>query len=158
MVFYADTILAHHDAEKIINSPDRGNKNLTLTFPVREGKIIASGLVFNDEDEFSYQGKMYDVISSKKEKDRITFICYSDSRESDLNQNLCAKIDSEQDDPTQKQKGASYIKFMLQDLSIGSKLVYTIYNRTTKVSLPRAVNRYQAFIFRTIVFPPPELS
>jgi hypothetical protein len=132
---------------------DSGDK-ATITFPIRDGRIIASGLIFNDEDEFTYQGKMYDVISSEKSKDHITFKCYSDNKETELTQNLKDKVDSEKDAPVQKQKG-SLLKIWIQYTAASPQhfcfsnhkfVAYTSIYQTT----------LQPFVYRAIVSPPPE--
>ena len=156
IIFCADILEAKHEATDIVENADR-NKELvtTLTFPFRDGTVLAADLTFNDEDEFTYQGKMYDVISSEKANGQITFKCYTDNKEASLTQNLREKIDSEKDGPAQKQKG-SLIKKLPQYISATEeRLCFS--TCTSRIYSIAYQNGHQSFVYRTIVSPPPEL-
>ena len=156
VIFNFDILEAKRDAMHFIENAYKDEESITtLTFPIKEGKLIAQGLIFNDEDEFTYQGRMYDVISSEKSKDQITFRCYTDDKETELTQNLRDKVDSERDAPAQKQKGISFFKIALQYTSV-SEQQFCFLTQTSSAYSTVYRNRLQAFIHRTIISPPPE--
>ena len=55
-----------------------------LEFPAQNGKIIHDKFEWEEGDEFSFAGSMYDVIEMKVEKDKVVFTCLEDKRENDL--------------------------------------------------------------------------
>ncbi len=156
IIFCADILEAKHEAIEIVENADRNKEQVTtLTFPYRDGTVLAADLTFNDEDEFTYHGRMYDVISSEKTNGQITFKCYTDSKETSLTQNLKEKIESEKDSPAQKQKG-SLIKMLPQYIAVAvDGMCFTTY--TTRIHSGSYQNGSQSFVYRTIVSPPPEL-
>ena len=155
IIFCADILEAKHEAIEIVENADRNKEQVTtLTFPYRDGTVLAADLTFNDEDEFTYHGRMYDVISSEKANGQITFKCYTDNKETTLTQNLREKIDSEKDGPAQKQKG-SLLKMLPQYTAVSTErfcfstctsLIYSIIYHCS----------HQSFVYKTIVSPPPE--
>ena len=156
IIFCADILETKHEAIEIVENADRNKEQLTtLTFPYRDGAVLAADLTFNDEDEFTYQGRMYDVISSEKSNGQITFKCYTDNKETALTQNLKEKIDSEKDGPAQKQKG-SLIKMLPQYIAV-SIAKHCFSSCTSLIYSIAYQNGHQTFVYGTIVSPPPEL-
>lgn len=132
------------------------DKIISLSFQLHQGKIVASDLVFEDDNEFSYQGRMYDVISTQKYKDHIVFKCYTDSKETILNKDLSDNVDAGRD-KTSQHKEDSLIKVLFQDLIVNEFDVnYFFYKNTTPTAL-RYQSIQQAAIYKAIVSPPPEL-
>jgi hypothetical protein len=157
IVFCADMIEAKHEASEYVNDANKNDDRVTvLTFPVRDGKIVASNLIFNDEGEFTYQCKMYDVISTERGKNQITFKCYTDDKETGLNQNLCNKIDSDKNMPSQKHRNNLLIKLLTHSFTINSKLAYCFAVHISTTYRLIYQNSQQSFIYRIIVSPPPE--
>ena len=156
IIFCADIIEAKHEAAEIIeNSVENKEQVTTLTFPYRDGTVLSTDLIFNEADEFTYQGRMYDVISSEKSNGQITFKCYTDNKETALNQNLKEKIDSEKDGPAQKQKGSLITKLPQCTAVSMERLCFS--SCTLGIYSIVFPNRHQSFVYRTIVSPPPEL-
>ena len=156
LIFSFNILEAKRDALNFIENADKDYEHVTtLTFPIKEGKLMAQGLIFNDEDEFTYQGRMYDVISSEKSKDHITFRCYTDNKETELTQNVRDKIDSDKDAPAQKQKGTFFLKIVLQHTPVCVQQ-FCFYIPISSAYSVVYYYRPQPFIYRTIVSPPPE--
>jgi hypothetical protein len=64
---------------------------VTLTIPSKELKTI----VWHDGGkEFSYKGKMYDVVKSEQIENAITYYCIDDSKETNLFANLDEHINA----------------------------------------------------------------
>jgi hypothetical protein len=159
IILYASILGARVDAADFIKDPDQiKEKAVTLTFPVKDGKLIATGLVFDDEDEFSYQGRMYDIISINKSKDHISFTCYSDTKETELDQNLCDKIDTDREAPAQKHKGFSLLKILLPYLNPAQSDKVHSCELASVGTIPAYTKSYRSFVFKPIISPPPELT
>jgi hypothetical protein len=61
-------------------------KNLTkLTFKKAE---VNSLVAWEEEHEFSFNGQMYDVVSTQMDTDSISYWCWPDDKESQLNESL----------------------------------------------------------------------
>lgn len=76
--------LKENAAERII----AGDKNSSITMVVlaeKEFKEGVSELKFFDENEFSFKGKMYDIIKKENRNDSVYFYCLADLEEDDLN-------------------------------------------------------------------------
>lgn len=58
---------------------------VVLTFSKSEVQRL---LHWERDDEFEYRGKMYDVVKVKAHGDRISYLCWPDEPESELNQKL----------------------------------------------------------------------
>jgi hypothetical protein len=137
---------------------DKDPKNtVSLTFALCGGRALASGLTFTDDDEFVYQGRMYDVISESKAKGRVTYTCYADSRETELNQDLFKMIDSDQDLSSQRHKNSLPLKDVPKD--------YTNYIGKVHCFLPEAsirsvyginTDKFYYSAVKTVFSPPPE--
>ena len=62
---------------------------IALAIPAAE----INDLLWQDENEFSYKGKMYDVVRSERSADKSTvYYCLNDTKEEALNANLNAHI------------------------------------------------------------------
>jgi hypothetical protein len=115
-VYYTDILAAKHEAEVFIWGHDsRSEKVVFLSFPLCDGQPTADGLSFDDEDEFVYQGRMYDVISSVRRDGKIVYQCYTDIRETAINQDLCKQVNEEHDSPSQNHKNKSVLKEFAKD-------------------------------------------
>ena len=156
VILSIDILEAKQEAMNVINNDKQETQNITkLSFPVKDGKVIAQGLIFNDEDEFTYQGKMYDVISTEKSKGYITFKCYTDNKETELTANLNNKIDSDKDTPAQKHKGGILLKTVIPYTPV-SKQQFFFSTHISSAYYAFYCNRLQPFIYKAIVSPPPE--
>jgi len=61
-------------------------KNLTqLTFKKTEVNSLVS---WKEVHEFSFNGQMYDIVSTDTGTDSITYVCWPDNKESQLNKSL----------------------------------------------------------------------
>ena len=72
-------------AEEKISASKLENRVTILAFSKSDINDGRSQLKFIDEKEFSYKGKMYDIITEKIVNDSIYFECFSDIDEDELN-------------------------------------------------------------------------
>ena len=68
---------------QLLNELDESDL-VTLTFTIKE----ASELFWEHEEEFEFEGKMYDVVRTKYDEGNVTYICWPDQKESHLNKLL----------------------------------------------------------------------
>lgn len=157
LVFYGDIIAAKHEAEVFIYGHDsHSEKIVTLTFALRDGKPVAQDLTFTDDDEFVYQGRMYDVISSRSTHGQIVYQCYTDIRETAINQNLCHKVNAENDTPSQNHKNGSVLKEFAKDYTLHEAQIIRFVPAIRSSYTHRTSMKRQPSIYRPIVSPPPE--
>jgi len=158
LVFYGDLLEAKHEAEVYIWGHDsRSEKMVTLSFPVQDGQPVAEGLRFTDEDEFIYQGRMYDVVSTAKSKDRIILTCYTDTKETALHQDLCNKVNADNDNATSNHKNKSVLKEFVKDYTLDHPvLTCEAPDLMIILRMGRLHTRGQADICTATLSPPPE--
>ncbi len=157
LVFYGDILAAKHEAAAFLWGHDRNSEKIvSLTFAMHDGKPLASDLTFTDDNEFVYQGRMYDVISSTKGKGQIVFKCYTDIRETALNQNLCKKVNAENDAPAQNQKNGSVLKEFVKDYTLHKAEIFCMVPTIRCSYIDRPRSKCQPYIYRSIISPPPE--
>ncbi|MGD0711508.1 MAG: hypothetical protein ABR968_10065 [Bacteroidales bacterium] len=128
----------------------------TIVIPDSEITSPSSRIKFTDDDEFIYNGKMYDIISRKTEKGFTIFYCMNDKQEEQLYSALKDHImhNSDQNLPL-KDKSNLIIKNIikealpdgnahLQTFSSKNIIYYSSYNSAT----------HQSFI--SVITPPPK--
>jgi hypothetical protein len=157
LVYYTDILAAKHEAEVFIWGHDsRSEKLVSLAFPLHDGEPLAEGLRFTDEDEFIYQGRMYDVVSSSRKDGKIIYQCYTDIRETALNQNLCKKVNAEHDTPSQDQKNKSVLKEFAKDYTTHLSDQYHYYSATIVTLIRPTLAEGQPSVYTSVISPPPE--
>jgi hypothetical protein len=57
---------------------------LELSFPLSHGTVSDERFAWEEKDEFSLDGRMYDVISLHVSADKVTFLCVADAEEGEL--------------------------------------------------------------------------
>jgi hypothetical protein len=156
LVFYGDILAARHEAEVFIWGHDsRSEKVVALTFAMADGKPVAEGLTFTDDDEFVYQGRMYDVISTTTHDGYITLRCYTDSRETALNDNLCHKINSDNESPAHNRKN-NVLKEFTKDYTPHRLEIFCIIPVTVTSHTAATGGMPLPSVYRTVISPPPE--
>ncbi len=159
LVYYGDLIEARHEAAVMIWGHEAlGDRLVSLSFPLINGRPAASGLAFTDDDEFTYQGRMYDVVSSTQGNGRVVLKCYTDNKETALNQGLCNKINSDSDTPVQNHKNNSVLKEFIKDYTPHAQLEYSFIPAFTDSYIKTNRTGRQASIYRAVVSPPPDLT
>ena len=128
------------------------NKIITFSFSKTGLNKDLHALRFFDENEFSYRGKMYDVVAKKCANDSIYFYCVPDIDEDELNQVFNKSFDSDEKDnknsPTQ-----NLLQNILQDCILSNNpplpphFKKTVYY--TNNSIPALFNIYE------VTTPPP---
>ena len=111
-----------------------------------------------EEDEFESNGKMYDVVRTKKTPDGLQVFCVEDNEETILNLELNAKINAILEHQTNKNEPAKrifeFLKKQYQILELSAFHSYFI--EITKITYPQVINfcpTYPHFCFS----PPPEV-
>jgi hypothetical protein len=157
LVFYGDLIAVKHEAEVMIWGHKNTEQVVSIRFALKDNKPVGSDLIFTDDDEFIYQGRMYDVIRSSRSAEYIEFKCYTDTKETTLAQNLCKKVDSDTESPAQKNKGNSSVKEFVKDYTPHEQEVFTAVQTLTSSCFYMQRTQLQPLIYKAIVSPPPEL-
>ncbi len=57
---------------------------VAFTFPLKDGQVSDPDFFLEEDREFSYQGKMYDVVKREMQGDKILFYCVQDEKETNL--------------------------------------------------------------------------
>ncbi len=57
---------------------------VSLSFPLKDGKVVNPDFSLEEDQEFLYQGKMYDIVKQEIYTDRITYYCLQDQQETNL--------------------------------------------------------------------------
>jgi hypothetical protein len=157
LVFYGDLLEARHEAlVMILGHQALGDRVVELTFPVHDGRPQAAALTFTDDDEFMYQGRMYDVVSSATINGMVKYRCYTDAKETALNESLSNKIGTDRDSPVQNNKNTSQLKEHVKD--------YIPHSYRVSCLVPVSVLSYihtlrasgQQYTYHPVVSPPPE--
>lgn len=156
LVFYGNLLAVKHEAEVMIWGHMNTEKVVSIRFALKDNKPVGTDLIFTDEDEFIYQGRMYDVISSHRGAEYIEFKCYTDTKETTLNRNLCKKVDSDTESPAQKNKGNSSVKEFVKDYTPQEQEVFTALQTLTSSRIHMQRTQLQPLIYKAIVSPPPE--
>lgn len=110
------------------------------------------------DDEFRFNGEMYDVITSEAMNDSINFLCFLDQKEDGFSQQFGQLLDQSTDDDTWDNENHTRLLKFLESL----------YYSESTYSLPfyelgdRQLNSDRHFCYSSIVgrqpFPPPRLG
>ena len=77
--------MAQQDMKAFIrDGGDQSPMVTDLSFTLKNGEVADAGFVWEEEDEFTFDGAMYDVVSREVHEGIITFHCISDQRETRL--------------------------------------------------------------------------
>ncbi len=92
------------------------NYNHSQTLIVFANKNLDTGIAelkFYDEKEFSFKGKMYDIIKRENKNDSVYFYCLADTEEDELNLAFNKKGKTEETD--NNSGNLNFLKNILQD-------------------------------------------
>lgn len=87
--------------EKLISTVKESDLT-TFKFKTKGGKITDPNLSWEKDDEFSYKGKLYDVVKSTILDGEITLHCFEDKKETNLVALLKRKIKADVEHSTSK--------------------------------------------------------
>ncbi len=76
------------EMKALIRSNSFGQQTETFVFDLVNGKPSAASFYWEEENEFYYQGKMYDVIRQKVSGNKIEITCINDKKEKELLEEL----------------------------------------------------------------------
>jgi hypothetical protein len=114
-------------------------------------KVSASAakgtLQWEDDHEFRYQGKMYDVVRQEPEGDNTIFYCFNDSKEDVLFDTLEEETDEKMKDKTSLlKKTSTYVK--------GTLSVFQVYLKSDPTQYHSFNNFYLAPSLASLPQPP----
>jgi len=95
-----------HNRAEIATMITRGipsHKQIILGFDRQELISSVTGLRWIDENEFRYQGRMYDIINKEEKGDSVYLYCIDDSTESELYAVLEKIIENDSEDPDEQE-------------------------------------------------------
>ena len=70
--------------KKQLNNDIPQDQKVIFKFGKSEYQVASSGIDWKDKDEFRFDGRMYDIISTEETEDSVYIHCILDSNESDL--------------------------------------------------------------------------
>ena len=126
---------------------------ITFTFSKEE----IQNLEWEHEKEFSYGGKMYDVINTKVlNEDTFEILCYEDDKETALQQLIASRIDQQFDNHPSKDSSTTHLFNFLQHLinvEIASKKPVCFDSLKNTFRLKASIKS----IYLNQVYPPPQV-
>lgn len=102
-----------------------------LVLAVADGQPTDVSFRWEEEKEFHYQGKMYDLISKKMIDDKLHIRCIEDSKEEQLLKQLTDIQERKEGTPT---KSKSILQFLFAALFIRPEISLGLPNTATSVS------------------------
>ncbi len=132
---------------------NKKDKHLThFQFPAQNGTVLNDKFEWEEENEFRFEGRMYDVIELKVHRDKVILTCVEDKKENDL-LNTFEKIHKTQSHG--KNKSVAVAQF-LDILYLSSEPAHVSSPSFTRLT---NIHRYQSPLFdriREILTPPPK--
>ncbi len=129
------------------------NKVLILAFSKTDINEGLSELRFLDEKEFTYKGKMYDVIKKECVNDSIYLDCLPDTNEDELNLAFNKNFDGDELNSNKNSPGQNLLKNILQDSVLSDNPIlprqFSKINYFTNKSITTLSNIYE------VATPPP---
>jgi hypothetical protein len=115
----------------------------------------SSSFRFIKKNEFTYKGKLYDIVHQKIEGSNTTFYCINDKKEEKLFANLDDHIKCHTDKyPVSKSRSAQLIKSIVKDALPEKKQILKSQTDSQNILYAYIVNLTEQFI--PIILPPPE--
>jgi len=129
------------------------DRNVTrLQFPLQSGKICDERFKWEDEDEFEFEGSMYDLLNSRSDANSITFYCLRDDKENEL---LKSFSDMQEQQDSNKGKSGSFFQF-LASLYIIPQQTEVVPIHITNLVYYRNYNSFLLHRSSEIITPPPQ--
>jgi hypothetical protein len=100
-------------AREKISSNDYNRLQTLIVFTNKDLRNGKADLKFFDEQEFSFRGKMYDIIKHENKNDSVYFYCFADTDEDDLNLAFTKKGNADEHDKNSANK--NLLKNVLED-------------------------------------------
>ncbi|MBI1780985.1 MAG: hypothetical protein HYR66_06395 [Sphingobacteriales bacterium] len=130
------------------------NETKQLVFTVQNGNPVEEGFYWENEDEFHYQDRMYDVISKKIIGDKLFINCINDDKEEELIEHNIDIAKKENNKPGNTSSGMQ----LILSLVFVSPEAYLIPSFNISSHLP--VSAYQFRLLNRsgdIFIPPPQI-
>jgi hypothetical protein len=135
-----------------------GNRAQLLERFVFHVQDITSILDWKDAHEFSYQGRMFDVVSSKKTKDSIYLICWPDNKESQINQQLQFLVNQTLHQNTQRNHSKNQLIVFLSSWYWEKSRLEAFYPKSLCLLFIHGKVRLSPKIYLELPTPPPRVA
>lgn len=141
--------------ETVLNSIKESNSDNLLLLNI--SKEDQKNITWNGNDEFSLNGKMYDVAFSKREGNVLHLYCYSDLKEDHLFAALNSHIKDNIDNPVSGKNSKDNLKNHLPDYLLdGTKNEFSFFVDTLRKEIKYSFSTLDIFIDKPS--PPPRLA
>lgn len=141
----------HHKFEKW---KEGNEKIIDLRITLAEINAPSSTFRWVKDDEFMFNGRMYDVVSSKKENDSFIFKCHDDTKEGALYKKLEEQNAQDENLPG-KHKRIALKKGIEYDHAAFNFSCVSHYSSTQHTA---TVELFAPVVFRAVASPPPWLG
>ena len=141
------------EMQERINTSASLKEKERFTFTLKNGQPSEASFSWEDEDEFYYNGEMYDVVEKKMANGSLYITCINDSKENIL-VNQLAEIAKKQNNNSNKPGSSIQLLLSLEFVSPGSAAISSLF---ILKELP--VDKYKTSlrqICREIITPPPQ--
>ena len=117
---------------------------------------ISTSLNWNNDHEFEFDGKMYDVVNAEEDGDKIIFHCWDDNKETELNQQLNELLTFEHNGDSEHNKSLNNLSQFMKTLffyNTNGDIAFEFLDRNLPID--SNLDYYQSINFSPPV-PPPE--
>jgi hypothetical protein len=116
----------------------------------------AAGIHWEDENEFSFRGRMYDLVEKKLHGDQLVLVCISDEKETALLDDFAKNIYNKEGGNSSKKHQSQVIRLVLSPFILEQPAV-------SLTTLSRSVKKFTRYsellpqVYFNIITPPPRL-
>lgn len=104
------------EMKSMINSLETADKIVLLKLPYSNGRVIDTSFNITSDNEFSYQGDMYDVVKNEIHDGYIFIYCINDTKEKYITTQLNNYIqDNITDEPFRQKKSEGIEKNLIKE-------------------------------------------
>lgn len=113
----------HSIAAALKSTPDI----IVITASVKDGKITRNDIRLSDDNEISYKGHLYDIVSTRHSKGQIEYSCIADEKEENINTIVNNQVEKQSDHAGKKGLAVSKtLSLFFEEEHVGLKAFYTI--------------------------------
>ena len=125
---------------------------IIITASLKDGKVVGNDLQLSDENEITYKGHLYDVVSSKAYPDHVAYSCIADEKEDNINAAVNNQIEKQSDHAGKKGFTVSKtFNLFFEEEGAGSITFYTIIPSSVPISAAKCL----PVPYHNIPSPPP---
>jgi hypothetical protein len=141
-------------AHQYTSRENEKEKIVTLKIPVSETTAASSGFEWLEEDEFTFHGRRYDVISSAEINGVLVMTCYDDTKEDFLYKKLEEQTSTNENKQPVKGKQTFLKKGIEYDHAEFLFSFSTPFSTCELIPAPL----FESLVFRPVASPPPWLG